>query len=359
MINPYQILGFKEDINIPVGEIKKKYRQLCIENHPDKGGDHLKFKQINQAYRILSNEKLREKFHASLPKTSDQLKLQAKEDIESQDTDKIKDFDDKDLQDFNVAFEQMKSSEMINAQNNLKKITDSHNKIAQQLLNPSEEKLKSPKSKGWWSSLTTAIWGEDKEGIEQGQKFKHPEVLEENDEKEKKKSELLKKAREQTMQELYENAAKETQPIFDVMNKEFDIDKFNRAFNYNKDQTTEIITYENPKPVYTGTLMNFDSMFMQTSNNLFGSANLQYNEYQSSFNNEPKNPKSISDIKQVLSDIDKIDKYKKSGRTIERINPKEFESKISQHKSQRQDLLHLNDESYEKDLGSGMDLFEK
>ncbi|MBX4188089.1 MAG: DnaJ domain-containing protein, partial [Candidatus Doudnabacteria bacterium] len=36
-------------------EIKKAYRRLAHEHHPDKGkGDSEKFKQINEAYQVLS-----------------------------------------------------------------------------------------------------------------------------------------------------------------------------------------------------------------------------------------------------------------------------------------------------------------
>lgn len=32
-------------------EIKKRYRKLAMEHHPDKGGDSTKFNQINEAYQ--------------------------------------------------------------------------------------------------------------------------------------------------------------------------------------------------------------------------------------------------------------------------------------------------------------------
>lgn len=37
-------------------EIKKAYRKIAMKAHPDKGGDVEKFKEINQAYEVLSNE---------------------------------------------------------------------------------------------------------------------------------------------------------------------------------------------------------------------------------------------------------------------------------------------------------------
>jgi hypothetical protein len=40
-------------------EIKRAYRILCFQCHPDKGGDSENFNRINKAYQILSNETTR------------------------------------------------------------------------------------------------------------------------------------------------------------------------------------------------------------------------------------------------------------------------------------------------------------
>lgn len=49
----YKILGLSK--NASSDEIKRAYRKLAQEYHPDKGGDPEKFKEINEAYQVLSN----------------------------------------------------------------------------------------------------------------------------------------------------------------------------------------------------------------------------------------------------------------------------------------------------------------
>jgi molecular chaperone DnaJ len=58
--NHYETLGLTEtDKKLNPDEfkkeLKKKYKTLCKEYHPDKGGDEEKFKEISQAYEILSD----------------------------------------------------------------------------------------------------------------------------------------------------------------------------------------------------------------------------------------------------------------------------------------------------------------
>ena len=45
--NYYELLGINKGAN--ENEIKKAYKQAAMKNHPDKGGDETKFKQINEA----------------------------------------------------------------------------------------------------------------------------------------------------------------------------------------------------------------------------------------------------------------------------------------------------------------------
>lgn len=56
----YKILGV--DKNASPEEIKKAFRRLAHEHHPDKGGEANKFKDINEAYQVLSDDKKRAQY---------------------------------------------------------------------------------------------------------------------------------------------------------------------------------------------------------------------------------------------------------------------------------------------------------
>ncbi|GIW65103.1 MAG: chaperone protein DnaJ [Candidatus Parcubacteria bacterium] len=61
MENYYEILGVPE--NASEEEIKKAFRELAKRYHPDRsGGDAEKFKKIVEAYRVLSDQKLRKEY---------------------------------------------------------------------------------------------------------------------------------------------------------------------------------------------------------------------------------------------------------------------------------------------------------
>jgi curved DNA-binding protein len=57
MQNPYQTLGV--DRNATADEIKRAYRRLASQHHPDKGGDKSRFQEIQQAYDTLTNPQSR------------------------------------------------------------------------------------------------------------------------------------------------------------------------------------------------------------------------------------------------------------------------------------------------------------
>ncbi len=57
----YKILGVEKTASDD--EIKKSFRKLAHQYHPDKqGGDETKFKEINEAYQVLSNKEKRAKY---------------------------------------------------------------------------------------------------------------------------------------------------------------------------------------------------------------------------------------------------------------------------------------------------------
>lgn len=57
----YKVLGVPKDESEE--NIKKAYRRLAHEYHPDKpGGNEAKFKEINEAYQVLSNKEKRAQY---------------------------------------------------------------------------------------------------------------------------------------------------------------------------------------------------------------------------------------------------------------------------------------------------------
>lgn len=56
----YKILGV--DKGASEEEVKRAFRKLAHKYHPDKGGDEKKFKEINEAYQVLSNKEKRSQY---------------------------------------------------------------------------------------------------------------------------------------------------------------------------------------------------------------------------------------------------------------------------------------------------------
>jgi len=57
----YEVLGVGK--NASADEIKKAFRKKAIEFHPDKeGGDEAKFKEVNEAYEVLKDDKKRQRY---------------------------------------------------------------------------------------------------------------------------------------------------------------------------------------------------------------------------------------------------------------------------------------------------------
>jgi curved DNA-binding protein len=56
----YNILGV--DRSASEDDIKRAYRKQAMKHHPDRGGDEAKFKEIEEAYRILSDTNQRQQY---------------------------------------------------------------------------------------------------------------------------------------------------------------------------------------------------------------------------------------------------------------------------------------------------------
>lgn len=59
-MNYYSTLGLNQ--NASQDEIKAAYRKMAMKHHPDRGGDEKKFKEIEEAYRTLSDPQKKQMF---------------------------------------------------------------------------------------------------------------------------------------------------------------------------------------------------------------------------------------------------------------------------------------------------------
>jgi molecular chaperone DnaJ len=56
----YEVLGVSKGAS--ADEIKKAFRKAAVEHHPDRGGDEAKFKELNEAYEVLKDDKKRQRY---------------------------------------------------------------------------------------------------------------------------------------------------------------------------------------------------------------------------------------------------------------------------------------------------------
>lgn len=57
-VDLYNILHVPKDVS--PDDLKRAYKKLCIQHHPDKGGDENEFKKISEAYNILKDPEKRQ-----------------------------------------------------------------------------------------------------------------------------------------------------------------------------------------------------------------------------------------------------------------------------------------------------------
>lgn len=68
MKNYYQILGVEKSAT--ADDIKRAFRRLASQHHPDKGGDTVKFQEVQEAYGVLGDDAKRAEYDNPRPQFS-------------------------------------------------------------------------------------------------------------------------------------------------------------------------------------------------------------------------------------------------------------------------------------------------
>ncbi|KAL1520059.1 hypothetical protein AB1Y20_023534 [Prymnesium parvum] len=61
--DPYVVLG--ASCSDSAGEIRRLYRRKSLESHPDKGGNAARFREVSEAYKLLSDPRRRKQYDRS------------------------------------------------------------------------------------------------------------------------------------------------------------------------------------------------------------------------------------------------------------------------------------------------------
>jgi curved DNA-binding protein CbpA len=234
-IDFYEILGIPR--NAAQEEIKKSYNELVLLYHPDKGGDPQKFKDLQIAYKVLSNEKSRKVYTDALASTFTDIKQEYRDQPKAYE---------QTVNDFNIGTKEEK------------------------------ERKKESFMKQFEDSRTVA----DREVIVKMNK----EVDVKNKQAEEMKNHLP------TYRELLQQQEQDFKPpaISALMTEKFDVNLFNQIFEQNKQkQTKDLEPYQNVQEV-----SRTDLAFIDDSNTFMNQrieSNQDFFTYQ--------NPKDV-DIKQ-------------------------------------------------------------